>query len=315
MNSIEIRPLADADLPALVAVWNRALTQNPLTLERFARIVLADPDYWPGADSGFLVAVRHGQVVGFLRAIIRRHPNDRLGLEPEDGWMPYFAVDPAAQRHGSGTALLQAALDYFTRHHRRRVWVCGTPTSAPGSLFPGVDTKTQAPARALLEKHGFVVDQHGFSMSRAVVDFDVAAFAKWAWETGPEIRVEPLTPPYLTEFFEFLATGLPGSWNLAAREKVRAGGLGEMLIARRGDRLVGYCQWSGEHFGPFGVDPAIRQQRVGAKLFTEAVRRIRAADGRTVWFNWADERARHFYDRFGLHVTREFAVLRKTLDT
>jgi mycothiol synthase len=236
-------------------------------------------------------------------------PNDRLGMEPEDGFIPYLAVDPGQQRTGVGTALLGAALDYFNRHGRKRIWVCGTTTSAPGSISPGVDVDAYAPALALFEKHGFVVDQQGFSMSREVVDFDVAAFERWAWESGGEIKVETLTPARVQDLLEFLAVSLPGSWNLAARGKIQSGGLGEMLIALSGDKIVGYCQWSGEHFGPFGVAPNLRGQRIGAKLFTESVRRIRAADGRTVWFNWADEKAKRFYDRFGLHVTRRFSVL------
>ncbi len=55
---------------------------------------------------------------------------------------------------------------------------------------------------------------------------------------------------------------------------------------------------------------ASRGQRIGAKLFVEAARRIRAADGRSVWFNWADDDAARFYGRFGLAATRRFAILR-----
>ena len=85
------------------------------------------------------------------------------------------------------------------------------------------------------------------------------------------------------------------------------------LIAILEGKIVGYCQWEGEHFGPFGVAEAARNKKVGAKLFTEAVKRIRQADGRTVWFNWADEDAARFYKRFGLGVTRSFAIMRKDL--
>ena len=309
MSDAGIRTLHGKDLAAVVRIWNRALIRNPLTVDRFVSLVLGDADYWPGDDSGFFVATRGDAVVGFLRAIIRRVPNDRLGLEPEDGWIPYLAVDPAQQRTGLGSALLRAAQAYFDRHGRRRVWVCGTTTSAPGSIVPGVDVDTQAPALALFEKHGFAIAQQAFSMSREVVDVDVAAFERWAWETGPDVRIEALTPGRVQDLFTFLAASLPGSWNLAARGKLQSGAWHEMLLALAGDVVVGYCQWTGEHFGPFGVAPGSRHQRIGAKLFTEAVRRIRAADGRTVWFNWADESAERFYDRFGLHVTRRFAVL------
>jgi hypothetical protein len=73
---------------------------------------------------------------------------------------------------------------------------------------------------------------------------------------------------------------------------------------------VGYCQWDGEHFGPFGVREGLRGKRIGAKLFVEAMRRIKEADGRTVWFNWADPDAARFYNRYGLDATRQFAIMR-----
>ena len=310
MSRFGIRTLCGDDLSAIIDVWNRALVRNSTSAERFVGMVFADPDYWPGADSGFFVAADADKIVGFLRATIRRVPNDRLGLEPEDGWIPYLAVDPGYQHGGIGTALVRAALEYFARHGRRRIWVCGTTTSAPGSIFPGVDVDAYPHALPLFQKHSFVVDQQAFSMAREVVDFDVPAFERWAWETGPQVRVESLTPARVQDLFVFLAESLPGSWNIAARAKLQSGALHEMLIALLDGRVVGYCQWTGEHFGPFGVAPGLRNQRIGAKLFTEAVRRIRAADGRTVWFNWADENAKRFYDRFGLNVTRRFAVLR-----
>ncbi|MCP4593957.1 MAG: GNAT family N-acetyltransferase, partial [bacterium] len=143
--------------------------------------------------------------------------------------------------------------------------------------------------------------------------FDVHAYGQDAWATGANVAVTSLTPEAVHDLFAFLADALPGSWNIAARAKIQRGDLHEVLIARSGARVVGYCQWTGEHFGPFGVAPAERSQRIGAKLFVEAVRRIRDAGGRHVWFNWADSNARRFYERFGLTVTRRFTVLRKEL--
>src|SRR5690606_5241302 len=124
----------------------------------------------------------------------------------------------------------------------------------------------------------------------------------------PEARIEPLTAERVPDFFTFLAEEFPGDWNIAARAKVRGGGLHEVLIAVLDGRVVGYGQWEGEHFGPFGVARAVRNRRIGEQLFIEAVQRIREADGRTVWFNWADVDAARFYARFGLQPTRRFVI-------
>ena len=237
MSNDCIRTLRDGDLATIISIWNRALVRNPISAGRFVSMVFADPDYWPGEDSGFLVATRGDAVVGFLRAIIRRVPNDRLGMEPEDGFIPYLAVDPAHQRSGIGTSLLNAALDYLTRHGRKRVWVCGTTTSAPGSISPGVDVDAYAPALALFEKHGFTVNQHGYSMSREVVDFEVAAFETLGVGDRPRHQGRIADSGARAGFARIhgrFAARLPGT--SPARGKTQSGGLGEMLIALSGDK-------------------------------------------------------------------------------
>lgn len=313
MSQVALRPLGDGDVDTLVGIWNRALRRDPIDGGRFVAWLLGDPDFWPGDDSGLFVAERDGGPVGFVRAIIRRWPNDRVGLEPECGWIPVLAVDPAHQRHGLGRALFNHALDWLRRAGRRRVWLCGNSGSAPGYVFPGVDTDAYAGALQLCLAAGCVVDHDAVAMAREVVDFDVAGYRAEAWGRGQDIVAEPLTPPRVQSFLTFLADAFPGDWNMAARAKLRAGRLHEVLIARRGDVVLGYCQWEGEHFGPFGVTADARRERIGAKLFVEAVQRIRAADGRTVWFNWADPDAARFYERFGLRPTRHFAILRRDL--
>ncbi|UCG16268.1 MAG: GNAT family N-acetyltransferase [Phycisphaerales bacterium] len=313
MPDLHIRTFSGTDLPPVVALWNRALTRDPINTGRFVAWLFGDPDYRPEADSGFFVAVGGGELLGFLRAIVRHWPNDRLGLEPDDGWIAVMAVDPAHQKARIGTALLDAGLAYLRNAGRRRVWVCGNTGSAPGYIFPGVDKDAYPGAMALLKKSGFVVDHEPVAMAREVVDFDVNEFRRRAWATGADVEVSALTPDRVQDFLVFMADAFPGDWNIAARAKIKGGPLDEVLIATLAGRIVGYCQWEGEHFGPFGVAAEARNRRIGAKLFTEAVRRIREADGRTVWFNWADEDAARFYRSFGLHDTRRFAIMRKDL--
>lgn len=310
---MEIRTLQGRDLDAVVSIWNRALGRDPITMGRLVSNVLGDPDYRPGEDSGFFVAVCEGAPVGFLRAIVRRMSNDRMGIEPDIGWIPVVAVDPEHQGKGVGLALMNTALDWFGRHRRKRIWVCGNSGSAPGYTFPGVDVDAYPGGLVLLRKAGFVVDRESEGMSREVIHFDVQAYRREAWAVGDEVQIETLTPERVDDFIDFLADAFPGDWNTAARAKIRAGLLHEVLIAIVDGRVAGYCQWEGEHFGPFGVREEYRNRRVGAKLFVEAVQKIREADGRTVWFNWAETDAARFYRRFGLRATRRFAIFVKEM--
>jgi mycothiol synthase len=313
MSDLIVRHFIGSDVAPVVEIWNRALRRDPIDTGRFTPWLFGDPDYWPGPDSGMFVAEQAGRPVGFVRAITRRWPNDRVGLEPEHGWIPVLAVDPHAQRRGIGRALLDRAIGHMRAAGRRQVWVCGNTGSAPGYVFPGVDGDAYAVGLHLFQAAGFVIDHEPIAMSREVVDFDVEKYHADAWATGSDLTVETLSPPRVQDFLVFMAEAFPGDWNIAARAKIRAGRLHEVLIARRGNTTLGYCQWEGEHFGPIGVVAAERGARIGAKLFVEAVRRIRAADGRTVWFNWADEDAARFYERFGLAATRRFAILRLDL--
>ena len=224
-----------------------------------------------------------------------------------------MAVNPEDQRSGIGTSLLHSALDYFRKHDRKKVWVCGNTGSAPGYTFPGVDKDAYPGALALFKKAGFIVDHEPIAMGREITDFDIEHFHKIAWESGTDVKIETLTPEKIQDFMDFMANAFPGDWNIVARMKIKSGSLQDVLIASIDGKIVGYCQWDGEHFGPFGVGEGARNKKVGAKLFTESVKRIRENDGRTVWFNWADEDAARFYERFGLEIKRRFAILRKDL--
>jgi ribosomal protein S18 acetylase RimI-like enzyme len=89
-----IRPFADADETAVIALWRRAGLTRP----------------WndPGTDVArkrrvqpelFLVAVEDEVVVGTVMA----------GYEGHRGWVNYLAVEPSSRRRGIGRALMAAA--------------------------------------------------------------------------------------------------------------------------------------------------------------------------------------------------------------
>ncbi len=310
-----IRPVRGADVDAVVAVWNRSLVRDTTSAARFAKWLFADPDFDVETGEGAWVAEAGGEVVGFLRVIRRVFPNDLLGTEDERGWIPAMGVAPEHQRCGVGAALLERGIAFLRERGVKQIWICGNTGSAPGYLCPGVDRDAYPSGLAFFQKHGFVIDHDAVAMARSIIDlnFDQYHADAWAKGTTEGVRVEPLRPQTMREFLAFLRPALPGDWSAAARAKINTGALDEVLLAFLDDEVVGYCQWEGEHFGPFGVRPDVRGKRIGAKLFVEAMRRIKAADGRTVWFNWADPRAENFYHRYGLEATRRFAIMRRDL--
>lgn len=315
MTELNIRAVKGNDVTQIVSLWNRTLIRDTITEQRFVNWLFVDPDFDPVSREGCWVAEKQNSIVGFARAIVRSVPNDGLGLEPEDGWIPVIFVAPEEQRKGIGSKLMEEIIKFFKAKSRKRVWVCGNTGSAPGYIFPGVDKDVYTSGLEFFKKWGFVIDHEPVAMARSIIDFDYDRYYREAWAEGTTegLSIETITPESVLEFLAFMRRYFPGDWNIAARAQIRAGKMSDILIARLNGEVVGYCQWDGEHFGPFGVREDVRGKRIGAKLFVEAVRRIKANDGRTVWFNWADPDAARFYNRFGLDVTRRFAILRLDL--
>lgn len=276
-----IRDFKSEDVPSLIKVWNASLTRDPITDSRFISWLLGDPNHYPylstsasaasqSAPTGLFVATlaATGEVAGFIRATLRRVPNETLGLEPEYGYIPVVAVAPEHQRQGAGTLLLAAAMEFLLSQGATRVYVCGKTGSAPGYVFPGVDTDNYKGGLRLFEKAGFVADHPAVGMLGVLNMMDVPAMRRRvdADERCRDVVVRRLRMEEVYDFLDFLRVEFPGDWNTAARGKVACGRIDEIMVALLAGKIVGYCQWEGEHFGPFGVAHELRNKGIGAKV-------------------------------------------------
>lgn len=91
---MQIRPFAEADSDALIALWERCRLLRPWNDPRkdIARKLRVQPEL-------FLVGVVDGRVVASVMA----------GYEGHRGWINYLAVDPGLRRGGLGKAMMAAA--------------------------------------------------------------------------------------------------------------------------------------------------------------------------------------------------------------
>lgn len=311
---LTIRPFRGSDLPELLDLWNAALPLDGIDERTFLRKVLLDPN----VAEGFLVAESEGQLVGFLLGLVRREPLVGVGLEEDKGWITAFGVHPQARQQGIGTALLERALDFFRAQQRHQVLV--SPYT-PNYFVPGVDVAAYPAALALLEKFDFQIISRPLSMDACLVNLELS---EEVWEKERQWRerqvlIRPLAREDVPGFLAFLAREMPGDWLRHARELLHGVATGRaeydqvFLAVRNGGEILGYCQFEGEHFGPFGVAAAWQGQGLGTLLLARTLLHMRRKGHHNAWVLWTDDHAARLYARFGFQPSRRFAVLRREL--
>lgn len=315
MQAVGIRPYRPSDEPELLAVWNTAMAADPIDASTFRRMVLLDPNLRP---EGLLVADDGTGVSGFCLAIHRRVPHFLDGVQAELGWLTAFGVRPSAQRRGIGQQLLRAALTYLGRQGARKVQVS---PYVPNYFTPGIDIAAYPAAIRLLERHGFRVTSRPLSMRTELTGFRIpeAIGQTSATLAAAGLTVRPAEAGDLLPVLEFAASRFSWDWWQNAAEVVeRLFGGGEsrsvgMWVAYQGERLVGYSMHRAERFGPFGVDPEMRNRGIGRVLLAETLLGMRRQQYHAAWFLWTGDAAARLYAQCGFHEVRRFAVMEKIL--
>lgn len=321
---IRIRPFQRGDAAALVELWNRTLTADPISLERFTQRVLCDANFDP---EGLLVAeeaggASRGKLVGFMLAVVRRVPLWGDDLEPEHGWVTAFGVAPEWRRRGVGQALWEG-IRAFARARGRR-YLSFAPY-APNYFVPGVDRAAYPDGARFLDKQGFRTLYQAVAMDRSLVGYTVPeeTQALLAQREAEGYRFIPLDVEHLAETIRFAHEGFNPDWGRALREGPWQGvPLDHTLIALDPTgRIVGFATFGAydhvnERFGPFGVDERERGKGLGKILLHLSLARMQARGCHSAWFLWTEETtaAGHLYLRSGFHITRRFDVMRCDLE-
>ena len=313
-RSIRIRPYAGKDEAAVLSVWNAAMFADPITATTWRAKVLLDPNFDP---EGCLVAEVDGEVRGFVLSLVRRVPFFAMGYQEDNSWITAFGVEPAFQRQGIGTALLDAAEKRLRGQERKAIAIS---PYVPNYFTPGPDANAYAHGVEFLTNRGFEVLDRPLSMRNELTDFqipdDIAGRLDVLAEDGVEVR--PARPEDIVPVLSFLIDHFDWDWHREASDIFNSLYNGDgrnvgMLVVTKGDEVLGYAQHRGERFGPFGVRPDLRSQGIGRVLLTMTLRQMRASGFHVAWFLWTGDTAARLYARYGFHEVRRFAVLRKTL--
>lgn len=318
MGQIATRGYRPGDEGPLVELWNRVLLLDPVTAKRFRNLVLLDANFDP---EGLRLAFDEtDRLVGCVYAVRRQLPMSGTELEPENGWIPFFFVDPRFERQGVGSRLLLEAERFLREHGRTKLFFA---SYAPNYIVPGIDAAGYPKGAAFLQKNAFTKQYSAVAMDYSLVGYEtppeVEALKRQREEEGYTFRTAQDSD--LTELIRFNLEVFNPDWARAIREGILQGlPLEQILVARERGRLVGFCLFGGyegirERFGPFGVHPDQRGRGIGKILLHHCLHTMRAHGLHGAWFLWTGEQspAGHLYKQTGFSVTRTFDIMVKTL--
>lgn len=316
---ISITPVSNKDVDAVLKLWNRVLPLDAVTLDSLEARVLLDENF---DENTFLVARENERIVGFaVGTYARRVPLGDHDPKGDRCWITAFGVDPGQQKKGLASQLIDSLLGKFRSLGKKECYIA---TYAPGYFVPGIDIKEYSGAIALLKKHGFEETYRPLSMDTQLPLFKVTPEAeKKEQQLGEQgIVIRPYTRNDLLSFLKFLEANMPADWMRVSRANLRDLTRGifqpdQIFLAVSegpgGSEVIGYCQFEGAHFGPFGVADKYQGKGIGTVLLGRTLERMRAKGNHNAFVLWTDDMAAKVYSKFGFKETRRFAVLRKSI--
>ena len=289
-----IRPYQDGDAAELLSLWEVALPCDAVTGEEFERRVLLDPNRDP---ESVLVAVEGAGAVitGFIICFVPRVVPPADPQRPLRACITMFAVHPSCRGRGVGIRLLERAVAWC------REQGCASVAVAPyatGYFLPGVDRERHTDGLHFLLRHGFREVSEALAMDAPIGTYEISpeVLAREAELRGEGVAVRADARDHMTAFLAFMGDHMPWDWELEARERLRYATLGlfpsdGIQLAWHGERIVGYCQFVGEHFGPFGVVEDWQGRGVGTVLLARTLAAVRRHGHHTAYVLWTGERA------------------------
>lgn len=313
---MEVRPYHGQDEDALLAIWQSAMSHDPISASRFRTQVLLDPNFHP---ANLPVAIKNRRLVGFLLCLTRHIPFYAQGIEPDHAWITAFGVHSEFRRMGVGTALFDYIIDKLRSEERT---ILEISPYVPNYFVPGVDTAAYSDAILFLtQQFQFSLLYHAISMGVNLTHFQMPSDTYdqlQLREQDDRLTIRPIESADITELMPFLIDHFGWDWYRHAQSYLSEY-FGNnphqicFLVARLNGEVIGFCQQRGERFGPFGVHEDCRGRGIGKQLLFTCLNTMRAKNVHYAYFLWTDEKAARLYAKAGFERQREFAVLRKML--
>ena len=316
---MRIEVLKSRDIASLVEIWNRNLPVDPISAAALEARVLLDPSF---REEYCLVAGEGGEGIGFVVGICgegfhfcaERAPGAGAGTQ---AWILAMAVEAGHRGRGVGTALLETLEGRFREAGKREVWVASYPTAY---VVPGVDEVAYAEGVAFFRARGYRVASRAVAMDASLWPLALpdGAAEKEAALAAQGIAFDTYRSRWLLPLRRFLRAQVPWDWEWLALRNLGRAHEGsfcaeQFLLAIHEGEVVGYCQYEGAHFGPFGVAQGYQGRGIGTALLARALRSMAQRGAHSAWVLWTGGRAAELYARFGFRESRRFAILHKEL--
>ena len=306
---------SDTERDGLLSLWGETLPLDAITADVLEARVLLDENFDPYT---FLISKNGTSIDGFaLGTHAKRMP---LGDADPAGircWITAFGIRPGADFRSTGTALLE---EIETRFRRLGKQECSVSTYPPGYFIPGIDRKAYGHLYDFFQEHGYQEIKEALSMDASIVLFEVPRKTIEVQRKLEQqnIVVRPYMRSDLVQFLEFLDQYMPTDWVRVERANLKMLTSGhfktdQVTVVQKEKRIIGYCQYEGSHFGPFGVSSEFQGQGIGTVLLARTLERMRHNGYHNAWVMWTDDVAAKVYAKFGFKETRRFSIMHKRL--
>lgn len=314
MDEIQYIEYDQKYLGALIDLWNQELIYDPMNKKRFLQVIVYDENF---DKSLALLAMKNGQVIGFIYGVKRITSYYTRGLEPDRAWINYIFVKEEYQRQGIGQSLYNRIENRLVSLATKEITLCAY---SPNYLNPGIDINYEKGIN-FFNKNGYNLETNAVSMHRSLLE-DVMPDKTKKQIVSLEkegISFTNYKDEYFSKLMVFLEEEFGAGWKrnfILALQNHRAHDTVIVCIDKNDD-IIGYCMrkidGNDSRFGPIGVAASQRSKGLGGVLFDIMMLEMKKQGIASTYFLWTSGAAIKFYQRHGMKIYRNYKLGKKSV--